>query len=140
MEENKPIGLTKDVGFQFGVRRTINLDTEKTWDFLLSKEGLKIWLGEVNPASLVLREPFTVPGKAKCLISVLKPNSHLRMKWQPLMCDGNATLQLRVIPNNDRCTISFHLEHLNTVVQREKMKHHWTGVLSQLIDQLESKN
>jgi uncharacterized protein YndB with AHSA1/START domain len=138
MEENKPIGLTKDVGFQFGVRRTLNCNLEKVWDYLLSKPGLEIWLGEIDPSALVLNEPFTVPGEAKCMITVLKPNSHLRMKWQPLICENFTTLQLRVIPAGDGCTISMHTEQLDNEHHREKMKTHWTKVLNQLVATLDN--
>ena len=30
------VGKTKDVGFQFGIRKTIPASTEKVWDFLFS--------------------------------------------------------------------------------------------------------
>ena len=42
------VGKTKDVGFQFGIRKTFPVSTEKVWDFLFSKNGLKIWLGKLK--------------------------------------------------------------------------------------------
>ncbi len=39
------VGKTKDVGFQFGIRKTIPVSTEKVLNFLLWDNGLKIWLG-----------------------------------------------------------------------------------------------
>lgn len=46
MTEN--IGHTKDVGFQFGIRKTISVPTEKVLDFLFSENGLNIWLGKLK--------------------------------------------------------------------------------------------
>ena len=45
---NTEVGKTKDAGFQFGARKTFDLDFHKAWDFLFSKEGLKVWLGSVE--------------------------------------------------------------------------------------------
>lgn len=56
MIENQ-VGKTKDVGFQFGIRKTIPVSTEKIWDFLFSENGLNIWLGKLNSV-LELRTKF----------------------------------------------------------------------------------
>ena len=42
------LGKTKDVGFQFGIRKTISISTEKVWNFLFLEKGLKIWLGNLK--------------------------------------------------------------------------------------------
>ena len=44
----KPVGLTKDVGFQIGVRRTLPISRDDAWQLLTSKRGVKIWLGDVS--------------------------------------------------------------------------------------------
>ena len=44
----KQVGKTKDVGFQFGLRRTFPIQTEKAWEYLFSPIGLAIWLGELE--------------------------------------------------------------------------------------------
>lgn len=46
MNPEKIVGLTAGAGFQIGVRRTIALSQEKTWELLISPQGRKLWLGE----------------------------------------------------------------------------------------------
>ncbi|GHO46165.1 hypothetical protein [Ktedonospora formicarum] len=47
MTQQHVIGQTKSVGFQIGVRRTFAISVEQAWNFLISEEGQRIWLGEV---------------------------------------------------------------------------------------------
>jgi hypothetical protein len=49
VEQNeRPTGLTRDVGFQIGVRRTLPIQLEDAWQLLISKKGVNIWLGETS--------------------------------------------------------------------------------------------
>lgn len=41
-----PVGMTKDAGAQIGVRRTLAVTKEQVWNFLLSPEGLSLWIGK----------------------------------------------------------------------------------------------
>ena len=43
--ENK-VGQTKDVGFQFGIRKSFLVSAEKVWKFVFSENESKIWLGK----------------------------------------------------------------------------------------------
>jgi hypothetical protein len=36
------VGKPNEIGFQFGIRKTIPVSTEKAWDFLFLVNGLKI--------------------------------------------------------------------------------------------------
>ncbi len=53
----KQIGKTKDVGFQFGIRKTYPLSSDKMWNFLFSENGLKLWLGQLQTV-LELKKDF----------------------------------------------------------------------------------
>ncbi len=59
------VGKTKDVGFQYGIRKTIPVSNEKVWDFLLSENGLSIW--------------FETQNGTTGLVRVFSPNSHIRL-------------------------------------------------------------
>ena len=43
--EVREVGKTADVGYQIGVRRTIDCGEEELWSLLLSPEGMASWLG-----------------------------------------------------------------------------------------------
>jgi uncharacterized protein YndB with AHSA1/START domain len=122
MEKNKSVGKTKDAGFQVGVRKNFPVPLEKTWDFLLSSRGSFLWLGEIDIGSITIKEPFITVNGLEGTFTVIKPNSHLRMKWKPSEWPNQSTLQIRVISIKEKTTISFHQEHLIDKKQREKMK------------------
>jgi hypothetical protein len=46
----KPVGLTKDVGYEIGVRRTLPIDLKAAWKLITSEEAVSLWLG--NPADI----------------------------------------------------------------------------------------
>ena len=39
------VGLTKDVGWEIGVSKTLDHPIELVWDFITSPEGTALWLG-----------------------------------------------------------------------------------------------
>lgn len=120
----KPVGLTKDSGWQFGLRKTFPYTQDYLWDFLFSDRGLRIWLGELKDA-LVLKQPFETKAGITGLVRVLAPYSHIRMNWKKKGWANTSTVQVRVMGNPDRATVSFHQEKLADEAQREEMKTYW---------------
>ena len=105
----KQIGQTKDVWFQFGIRITAPVSTEKVWDFLFSENGLKIWLGNLK-SELELKKEFETENGIKGLLRVFKPNSHIRLNWKPKTWGNMSTVQIRVLRNENKTTIAIHQE------------------------------
>lgn len=137
MEKIKIIGQTKDVGFQIGIRRTFSISSKKTWDFLFSDKGLKIWLGELISGDLSINQDYqTKEGITGC-IKVFKPFSHIRLTWKKNEWQNVSTLQIRIIVSKSGTTISFHQEKLLDNNQRAEMKKHWENILSKLTDKIE---
>jgi len=112
MEKEKIVGQTKDVGWQFGVRKSVSLNANEVWDFLFSENGTELWLKGAD------RE-----------FSTFKNLSHIRTKWKLNGWTNEATLQMRVISNKDKTTIAFHIEKLLNEKQREETKTHWDKVI-----------
>jgi len=117
---NKQIGKTKDVGWQFGLRKTLPLSQESVWDFMFSEQGLKIWLGELEQ-ELEVKKHYKTKSGIDGLIRVFKPYSHIL-----------STLQVRVMGDNKKATISFHQEKLLDNKQREKMKAYWNEKITEI--------
>lgn len=134
----KQVGQTKDVGFQFGIRRTFTIPSDQMWDFLFSQRGLNIWLGELA-TEFELKKEFATHGGIKGFVRVFNPNSHIRINWQKPNWTNLSTVQLRVIKKNESTTISFHHEKLIDAEQREEVKKHWTGVLENIATELEKQ-
>ena len=133
MIREKITGLTKDAGYQVGVRKTIQGSHLDIWNFLLSDRGLSIWLGNVDPEKLILREEIDLNDGTRVKITRFKLQSHLRMQWSKKSWHTPSRLQLRVIASGyHRTTVAFHQEMLINGVQREEMKRHWKKVVANL--------
>lgn len=130
------IGKTKDVEFQFGIRKTIPVSTEKVWDFLFSENGLKIWLGKLN-TELELKKDFETENGITGFVRVFKPNSHIRLNWKPKTWENISTVQIRVIGNENKSTIAIHQEKLLNSEQRNEMKEYWTKIIEKLTNKIE---
>ncbi|MBU2905849.1 hypothetical protein KO529_13705 [Arenibacter algicola] len=72
------VGKTRDVGFQFGIRKTFPVSSEKAWDFLFSNSGLNIWLGKLKN-ELEIKKEFETENGITGLVRVFKANSHIRL-------------------------------------------------------------
>ncbi len=40
MVYERPVGLTKSVGYEFGLRRTVSVPLEEVWEFLFFPTGI----------------------------------------------------------------------------------------------------
>lgn len=134
MPENneKPVGLTKDTGFQVGVRRTLPISLEAAWDLLLSPRGLHVWLGEPITMRLANGARYKLADGSDGQIRVLSPGSHIRLTWDPGNWPRASTIQARVIPAGDRTVIAFHQEHLPDQEARQARHEFFTNALDEL--------
>ncbi|MBL6447781.1 SRPBCC domain-containing protein [Fulvivirga sp. 29W222] len=135
MESVKDIGLTKDVGYQFGKRRTFDLSVEDVWEFMFSKEGLRLWLGTLF-GDLELKQPFETQEGIRGELRVMKPFSHIRMSWAKEEWENTSTLQVRVLKAKYGATIVFHQEKLQDKTQRKEMKNYWDEVMENITEAL----
>ncbi|PGX90166.1 ATPase [Bacillus cereus] len=129
MDDQRIIGQTKDVGFQVGVRRTFPISQEKAWEFITSKEGLNLWLGDSTTIILKPGQKYiTKTGTGK--IRIVKPLQQLRLTWKKEEWERPSTVQVRIISKaSNKTTISFHQENLSDKNVREEMKAYWGKVL-----------
>jgi len=134
----KQVGKTKDAGFQFGIRKTITVSTEKVWDFLFSENGLKIWLGNLK-SELELKKEFETEKGITGLLRVFKPNSHIRLNWKAKTWENISTVQIRVIGNENKTTIAIHQEKLLNSEQRNEMKEYWTKIIEKITNRIASR-
>ena len=116
---NNSVGLTKDVGYQIGVRRTINFSVEKVWQVISSEEGISIWLGEGKITDTSVGTKYQLEDGSVGEFRIFKPNSHLRITWKPKGWTKPSTIQVRVIANKLKTTLAFHQENLPDSKQRE---------------------
>lgn len=130
--DERPVGLTKDVGYQIGVRRTLPLTPEEAWRRVTSARGLRAWLGDAPVMPLEKGTSYELADGATGEIRVFAPGSHLRLTWQPGEWPRPSTIQVRVIDKGDRATIAFHQEHLPDAAAREARREHFKAALDAL--------
>lgn len=135
----KITGKTKDVGYQFGIRKTFSFPLEKAWDFLFSDKGICLWLGELEE-ELEFKKPFKTKEGVEGFVRVFKTYSHIRINWKKKKWDNMSTVQLRLIRQGEKTMISFHQEKLLDSGQREEMKEYWNSVVEKLSKKLITLN
>jgi uncharacterized protein YndB with AHSA1/START domain len=132
--DKTPVGLTKDVGWNMGVRRTVDAPLAEVWTHLVGP-GLHTWLGDCKLPRLPGADYETTDGTTGELRSRTEQR-RLRLTWEPAGADHDTTLQVTVIPAARGTTIAFHQERLTSGEERGQMLEHWTTVVEQLVDEL----
>lgn len=137
LPSSTPTGLTKDAGWEVGVRKTVDAPVEVVWDFLLG-DGLPLWLGNT---SLVLEKgaAWATDDDIKGMILSYTPGLRVRLSWQPGEWDHDSTLQLTVREAAKGTTIGFHQERLSGREERKIMLGHWKDVVQQLDEALTAR-
>jgi len=134
-KQPKIIGLTKDAGWQFGLRKTFPYAQQYMWDFMFSDKGLTIWLGKPDEELEIGKEYKTEEG-IEGKVRILTPYSHIRMEWKKPGWENTSTVQVRVIGDQQKATISFHQEKLADEAQREEMKEYWNSKMKEIETEL----
>jgi len=130
--KEKPVGQTKETGWQIGVRRTLSLRSEDAWTLLTSRKGIEAWLGATSGIDFSAGATYALADGTAGEVRVFSANSHLRITWRPKNWPKASTIQVRVIPNNERCVIAFHQEHLPGPQEREERRAHFIQALDVL--------
>jgi len=112
MANTKPVGLTKDVGWQIGARATLDVSSRILWDALISPAGVCVWLGECINIEWRKGAGYRLPDGTVGAVRVFKPYSHLRLTWQPPSYPRPSTIQVHAISKGNRAVLAFHQEHL----------------------------
>lgn len=127
------LGETADAGFQIGVSKSIAVEPEKAWNYLISAAGRKLWLGEVDQLSLEKGAKGTTTAGLEYEIRSVQPGKMIRLRWQPAGFQDFTVLQLRTEKGKTgKTVIGFHHEKLAGAKMRTEMKKHWQEVLEQI--------
>jgi hypothetical protein len=121
-----PVGLTRDAGWELGVRRTLPLPLAEAWRLLFSAEVLGVDLEQRAGAEA------TAPDGTLMRVRIFRATSHARMSWQRPGWERPSTVQFRVRPAASGTTIGIHQEHLASGELRAELLAHWTSILDRL--------
>ena len=120
-------GLTKDAGWEVGVRTTVAAPVRAVWDFLLG-EGLPLWLGEIRSLPTEKGANYSTADGVRGSIRSFTDGYRVRLGWQPDDWPHDTTLQLTLKESATGTSVAFHQEHLADRDERRMMLGHWKSV------------
>ncbi|MFG1928552.1 SRPBCC domain-containing protein [Cryptosporangium sp. NPDC048952] len=132
----RPVGQTRDVGWEIGVSRTVSHGSAEVWSFLTSPEGVALWVG---PGALL--EPtkgarYTADDGTAGEVRSFRPGDRIRITWRPAVWTHDSIVQLVVRPAATGTSVRFHQEHLVDADERERQRTHWSDVLGAITSAL----
>ena len=130
-----PTGLTKDAGWEVGVSRTLPVELDVAWDFLISPAGLGLWLGEVT-SPLAKGAEYTTRDGTTGEVRSMRPRDRVRLTWKPEGREQPATVQVAVTPARHGTTVRFHTERLVSKDERGRLRQRWRQALDRIEAQL----
>jgi uncharacterized protein YndB with AHSA1/START domain len=120
-------GLTKDAGWEMGVRQTVAAPLPEVWDFLLGA-GLRVWLGEIDALPTEKGASYVTKDGVRGSIRGYTERYRVRLGWQPDDWPHDTTLQITLKESATGTTIGFHQEKLADRDERRMMLGHWKNV------------
>lgn len=130
---DKQVGLTKDAGWEVGVRTTVAAPVPVVWQYLMG-EGLKLWLGEIDELPTEKGAEFTTADGVSGTVRGYKDESKLRISWQPDDWPHDTIIQITVKESVTGTTIGIHQEKLADRDERRLMLGHWKNIAAAFDD------
>ena len=105
-QEQGAKGLTRDTGWQIGLRRTLDAPVELIWAWMLSTSGREIWLGEGPDFLFVAGQDYELLDGTSGKIQVFQPGSHWRITRNPpdSAYFRPSLIQIRIIRSGEKTT------------------------------------
>ena len=129
------VGLTKDAGWELGVRQTVSAPIQQVWTYLVGP-GLLVWLGEIDALPTEKGATYLTRDGVAGDIRSYSENAKLRLTWRPDDWPHDSTLQLTVREAATGTTIGIHHEQLADRSERKMMLGHWKNVIAAMADDL----
>ena len=120
-------GLTKDAGWELGVRTTVPAPLDVVWQYLLG-EGLKVWLGDIAEVPTEKGAAFETADGVRGTIRSFTDGTRIRLSWWPDDWPHDTVLQVTVKEAATGTTIGIHHEQLADRDERKLMLGHWKNV------------
>ncbi|MCB1026901.1 MAG: SRPBCC domain-containing protein [Microthrixaceae bacterium] len=132
----RPVGKTKDAGWEIGVSRTVPARVERVWAALVSPAGLAVWLGDGAHFEGNAGEPYETADGTSGELRSFRPGDRIRLTWQPADWTHDSTVQIALRDKGEKTGMTFHQERLADSAERERQRAHWRGVADAFVDHL----
>lgn len=130
-EAGETTGLTKDAGWELGVRQTVPASIDVVWTYLLG-EGLPVWLGEIDGLPTEKGAAYETNDGVRGTLRSLTERVRVRLTWQPDDWPHDTVLQVTLKAAAFGTTIGLHHERLADREERRMMLGHWKRVAAAL--------
>ncbi|GAB3143762.1 SRPBCC family protein [Amycolatopsis sp. NPDC004378] len=127
------VGKTADVGWNIGVSRTLPYAAETVWDFLVSRDGVAIWLGPGVELPREAGEEYETANGTVGEIRSFVEHDRVRLTWRPSDWDHDSTVQVRLSGAGAKTTLRFHQEWLSGAEEREEQRAYWQDVTERVV-------
>ena len=97
---------------------------------LTENRGVKLWLGDLD--EIHAGTEYQLDDGTTGVMRVFKPESHLRITWQPSTWPKASTIQVRVLPKDSRCVIVFHQENMPDAATRKERLEFYKKALDEI--------
>lgn len=122
----------KDLGYQVSVSKVFSVSTVVMWDFLLSQEGINLWLGKIDIDDFEIQKPLVTESGNEYKITVYVPNCHFRFKFKPMHWAKASIVEMRVINRKGKAGLTFYQTSFFEIENREEMRMYWKGVIPKM--------
>lgn len=106
------------------------------WEFLLSENGIEVWLGKINSDEFEICKPFNTKEGIEGKLTIFKPDSHLRLSWKLKDWAKSSIVEMRITNSKGRARMVFHHTKLYEIEQRIEMKKYWNNILLNIENKL----
>ena len=130
------VGLTRDAGWEIGVSRTLPHEPAEVWQLLTSREGLRLWLGELPSLPTERGAPYETADGAVGEVRGFREGDRIRVTHRAAGADHETTCQVTVRRAARGTRVNFHQERLRDADERERRRTHWQAVIDRLADAL----
>ena len=113
--------------------KSIPLSISKLWNFLLSDEGMKIWLKPLSPVRFVPNSMFETDDGFFGEVRTMKKNSRIRITWQDPNWEKKTVVQISLIPrpNHKSLLVVDHADIVSSKIKTQ-LGLRWRLVVTEL--------
>ncbi|CAM3351311.1 SRPBCC domain-containing protein [Stackebrandtia soli] len=130
-------GLTRDAGWEIGVSKTLPYPVERVWTFLLSDNGIELWLGAGAKLGTKPGSRYTTEDGTTGEVRSFHDDDRVRLTWRSANATHDTIVQVTVTdPGDGRCVLGFHQERMADTAERSRQRLHWQAAMSRVVEAL----
>jgi len=124
------------------ITKSVNASGPAAWKFMMSREGLQLWLSPMSELEIEMGAAFECEGGIYGEVRTVKAPRRLRLRWQETDWPKATWVQFSIVPRGfhklKKSILVISHGSLTTTQQREAMRAHWKSKLAEAIEGMKS--